>query len=63
MNKLKAIWKIIWSDRYAVFTVSDPKGDSEYMQAGKSYNHISEHDPYFISCIENYIYWFKKIKY
>lgn len=60
IRKFKAIWNIILSDRYAVFTCADPHYESEYMQAGKSYNYISENDKLFISDIENFIQFYKK---
>ena len=60
IKKFKAIWNIIKCDRYAVFTVTDPHYESEYMQAGKSYNYISENDKIFISDMEDFIQWYKK---
>ena len=60
LRKFKAIWNIIKCDRYAVFTVTDPHHESEYMQAGKSYNYISENDKIFISDMEDFIQWYKK---
>lgn len=59
MEKLKAIWMIIVSNKFAVFTYENAPSNSEWLTADKFRWNISEKDYYFLDLIEKCL---KRIK-
>jgi hypothetical protein len=53
MKKLFAIWRILWADKFALFTFEDAPDDPEWQTAPYFRWRLSHDDEYFIQLIKN----------
>lgn len=55
MRKLKAIWQLLWADKWAVFTCENAPESDEWVTAPYFRWNISHKDWYFIDLIKQRI--------
>lgn len=56
MNKLFAIWRILFADKFAVFTFEEADDGPEWMTAPYFRWRISHDDHHFIELIKNVLF-------
>lgn len=62
MNKLFAIWRILWADKFAVFTFEEAPDDPEWQTAPYFRWRLSHDDAHFILLIKNILFNIEKDK-